>query len=104
MNLLQTLVEIVGADGVLTGEDVRSRFVSWVDQSPCQALAIVRPASTEQVSKVLAACHAAAIRSLRLRPRSSPKSSGRWPASSSLAIASRISAGSRPSARILCSL
>jgi FAD/FMN-containing dehydrogenase len=59
MNLLQTLAEIVGADGVLAGEDVRRRFVSWVDQSPCQALAIVRPGSTEQVSKVLAACHAA---------------------------------------------
>jgi FAD/FMN-containing dehydrogenase len=59
MNLLQTLVEILGTDGVVAGEDVRSRFVSWVDQSPCQALAIVRPASTEQVAKVLAACHAA---------------------------------------------
>ena len=56
---LQVLVEIVGADGVLTGEDVRSRAVSWADHGPCQALAIVRPSSTEQVSRVLAACNAA---------------------------------------------
>jgi len=59
MDLLQTLTDILGTDGVLTGDDVRGRSVSWVDQGPCQALAIVRPGSTEQVSKVLAACHAA---------------------------------------------
>jgi FAD/FMN-containing dehydrogenase len=56
---LQTLIEIVGADGVLTGDEVRARAVGWADPRPCQALAIVRPASTEQVSRVLAACNAA---------------------------------------------
>jgi len=56
---LQALIEIVGPDGVLTGDDVRARSVSWADHSPCQALAIVRPANTEQVSRVLAACNAA---------------------------------------------
>jgi FAD/FMN-containing dehydrogenase len=56
---IRELTDIVGADGVLTGDDVRARSVSWADHSPCQALAIVRPASTEQVSRVLAACHAA---------------------------------------------
>ncbi len=56
---LQTLIDIVGPDGVLTGDDVRARSVSWADHSPCQALAIVRPANTEQVSRVLAACNAA---------------------------------------------
>jgi FAD/FMN-containing dehydrogenase len=55
----QALVDIVGADGVLTGEDVRSRSVSWADHGPCQALAIVRPSGTAQVSRVLAACNAA---------------------------------------------
>ena len=56
---IQRLTDIVGADGVLTGDDVRSRSVSWADHGPCQALAIVRPANTDQVSRVLAACHAA---------------------------------------------
>jgi FAD/FMN-containing dehydrogenase len=56
---LRTLIDIVGPDGVLTGDDVRARSVSWADHSPCQALAIVRPANTEQVSRVLAACNAA---------------------------------------------
>ncbi len=56
---LARLAEIVGREALLTGNDVRSRATSWADQSPCQALALVRPASTEQVSQVLAACHAA---------------------------------------------
>ncbi len=59
MDLLQALQDIVGNENVLTGEDVRRRSVSWADHSPCQALAIVRPANTGQVSGVLAACHAA---------------------------------------------
>lgn len=59
MDLIDTLQRIVGTDNVLTGDDVRSRSVSWADHSPCQALAIVRPAGTKEVSAVLAACHAA---------------------------------------------
>jgi FAD/FMN-containing dehydrogenase len=56
---LQALLDIVGADGVLSGDDVRKRLVSWADHGPCQALAIVRPANTDQVSRILSACHAA---------------------------------------------
>jgi FAD/FMN-containing dehydrogenase len=56
---LQTLIDIVGPEGVLTGGDVSARSVSWADHTPCQALAIVRPADTGQVSRVLAACNAA---------------------------------------------
>jgi FAD/FMN-containing dehydrogenase len=56
---LQTLIDIVGRDGVLTGDDVRARTVGWADFSPCKALAIVRPSTTEQVARVLAACNAA---------------------------------------------
>ena len=59
MDLLQTLRGIVGPGNVLTGDDVRRRSVSWADHSPCQALAIVRPETTAEVSQVLAACHAA---------------------------------------------
>jgi FAD/FMN-containing dehydrogenase len=59
MSLLETLASIVGSAHVLTGDDVSARAVSWGDRSPCRALAIVRPGSTEEVSRVLAACHAA---------------------------------------------
>jgi len=58
MDLIRTLADIVGADNVLIGDDVRGRAVGWADKSPCQARAIVRPGDTAQVSRVLAACHA----------------------------------------------
>jgi len=57
--LLDTLGEIVGAGNVLTGDQVSSRSVSWADHGPCRARAIVRPGNTDEVSRVLAACHAA---------------------------------------------
>jgi FAD/FMN-containing dehydrogenase len=59
MDLLRSLTDILGPEGVLTGDAVRARAVGWFDHSPCQALAILRPASTGQVSRALAACHAA---------------------------------------------
>ncbi len=59
MDLLQELTGILGPEGILTGEAVRARGVGWADHSPCQALAVLRPSSTEQVSRALAACHAA---------------------------------------------
>jgi FAD/FMN-containing dehydrogenase len=56
--LLEKIRDIVGVDHVLTGDAVTSRSVGWADHGPCQAGAIVRPASTDEVSRVLAACHA----------------------------------------------
>ena len=57
--LIEQLTKIVGAANVLTGDEVAARAVSWADHRPCAARAIVRPGSTEEVSRVLAACHAA---------------------------------------------
>ncbi|TAK55644.1 MAG: FAD-binding oxidoreductase [Gammaproteobacteria bacterium] len=59
MEILAQLADIVGPGGLLTGEAVSGRATSWADPRPGTALAIVRPASTDQVSRVLAACHAA---------------------------------------------
>lgn len=56
---LQRLLDIVGPGGVLTAAEVRARATSWANQSPSTALAIVRPANTEQVARVLAACNEA---------------------------------------------
>ena len=57
--LIERLKEAVGPGGILTGEDVKSRSDSWPPMGGCEALAIVRPANTQQVSEVLAACHEA---------------------------------------------
>lgn len=55
--LLEALRNFVGSNGVLTGQDVTSRSDSWPPMGGCQAKAIVRPASTEEVSEVLEFCH-----------------------------------------------
>lgn len=57
--ILNEIVDIVGVNGVLLGEDVTSRSVDWFTLEPCIAKAIVRPRNTEQVSKVMALCHRA---------------------------------------------
>ncbi len=57
--LLEKIEAVVGATGVLTGSDVSSRQASWAQTDPCAAGAIVRPASTGELSKVMQLCHAA---------------------------------------------
>jgi len=57
-NLIKRIQEIVGPSGILVGEEVTSRSDSWPPTGGCQAKALVRPASTEQVSSVLKLCHA----------------------------------------------
>jgi len=56
--LIESILNIVGPNGLLTGADVSSRSDSWPPVGGCQALAIVRPASTAEVSEVLRLCHA----------------------------------------------
>jgi len=55
--VIESIRDIVGPQGVLTGEDVSSRSDSWPPPGGCQALAIIRLASTEEVSEVLKLCH-----------------------------------------------
>ena len=57
--LLDTLRARLGDDAVLVGEEVAGRACHVWDARPLQALALVRPSGTEQVSAVLNACHAA---------------------------------------------
>ncbi len=48
--------EALGDAGVLTGDDVRARKASWLKDDPCEALAILRPASTDDVAAVIRLC------------------------------------------------
>lgn len=58
MDIVQSVTDIVGARGVLTGADVTARpNYSWGAGS-CPATAIVRPGSTDELSQVMALCHA----------------------------------------------
>ena len=56
--LLKQLRTELGSGAVLSGADVSARQVGIWDDRPVQALAIVRPESTEQLSGVLRLCHA----------------------------------------------
>jgi FAD/FMN-containing dehydrogenase len=58
-DLIDQIAAIVGSQGLLTGEDVSGRAADWLGTSTCQAKAIVRPGSTEQLSQVMALCNAA---------------------------------------------
>lgn len=56
-SFLDELVRILGTNGLLQGDDVRARSEGWASTQSCRALAIARPATTEDVAEVLAACH-----------------------------------------------
>ena len=57
--LLDQIAEIVGPQGLLTGADVHERAADFMGFTRCQAKAIVRPASTSELSAVMKLCHAA---------------------------------------------
>ena len=57
--LIKEIEGIVGAGGLLTGDDVTSRPDTWPPMGGCQARAIVRPSGTREVSEVLRLCHLA---------------------------------------------
>jgi len=54
--LLNKLHQILGDIGLLQGNDVSSRPSSWSNSTPCQALAIARPSSTQELAKVMKIC------------------------------------------------
>lgn len=56
--LIETLVAIVGNHAVLTGEAAMPHFKDWRGRYTGQAIAVVLPADTEQVSAVVKLCAA----------------------------------------------
>ncbi|MBX9642904.1 MAG: FAD-binding oxidoreductase [Novosphingobium sp.] len=58
-DLLQKIAQIVGPQGLITGADVQERAADFMGFTRCQAKAIVRPASTAELSEVMKLCHAA---------------------------------------------
>jgi FAD/FMN-containing dehydrogenase len=55
--IIAKLEQIVGATNVLTGDERLTRKSAWETHQPCNALAIVRPSSTDEVVKVMRLCH-----------------------------------------------
>lgn len=58
--LLRALHDVLGSTGCISGDGISGKYASDWSKSSCQApLALLRPASTEQLSRALALCHAA---------------------------------------------
>jgi FAD/FMN-containing dehydrogenase len=62
LDIIQKIEKLVSPGGVLLGEAVTSRADSWPSEGGCQAMAIIRPASTREVSDIVRLCHAAGQR------------------------------------------
>ena len=58
-DVVRQLESIVGEAAVLTGSELRERVTSIWDPTPIAARALVKPANTQEVSKVLELCNAA---------------------------------------------
>ncbi len=58
-SLLDSLRNTVGIANVLAGKDVTARASHFWNPTPLQALAIVRPKNSQELSSVMSACHAA---------------------------------------------
>ncbi len=56
--LVQKLESLLGPGGVLLGEDINSRPANWRGGNT-QALAVVRPRNTHEVSEIMKLCHGA---------------------------------------------
>ena len=58
-DIVAKLTRELGPDAVVTGDEVRTRSTGWMRPGPNLAKALVRPRSTEEVSKILRICHEA---------------------------------------------
>ncbi|MCF6220632.1 MAG: FAD-binding oxidoreductase [Robiginitomaculum sp.] len=57
-NIVNSLKAELGEGAILSRSDVAKRAVSYWDNSPMQAKVLLRPKSTQEVSKILQICHA----------------------------------------------
>src|SRR6185312_4781864 len=55
-SIIDALMAITGPQGLLTGDDVRARSCDPLRNVPNLAAAIVRPASTDELSRILRLC------------------------------------------------
>lgn len=57
-DILKEISDIVGPSGMISGDDVKKRPNDWLSKTSCNAKAIIRPKTTEDISAILKKCHA----------------------------------------------
>lgn len=55
--MIEKFIEILGTNGVIHGDDVKMRAGDWAGQTICGAKAILRPQTSQEVSKILEICN-----------------------------------------------
>jgi len=60
-SLLDDLVGLVGRAGLVAADEIDNYTTDWSGRYRSDALAVVRPANTEQVSAVVARCREAGV-------------------------------------------
>lgn len=61
MSLEQVLADLLGPKGWLAGEDAAAYSRDWLDRYGAPPIGVARPATVEDVSRTMAACHAAGV-------------------------------------------
>ena len=56
-NIINQFIEICGETGVIHGDDVGKRAGDWLGKTICEAMCIVRPKTTDELSKILKICN-----------------------------------------------
>jgi FAD/FMN-containing dehydrogenase len=57
-NLIASLVELLDSSTVLTGANISEKYhADWSGADPCQPLALLKPKTTQQLSKIMVLCH-----------------------------------------------
>lgn len=56
-DVVSDLIDALGSDVVFGGDAITQRATSYWDSSPTEALALLKPRNTEQVSRALSICH-----------------------------------------------
>lgn len=53
----QELKELLGENGLITGDEVKKRPADWLSVNKCNAFAIARPQNVEEVAQILTLCN-----------------------------------------------
>ena len=56
-NIVKQFIAITGESGVIHGEDVKKRSGDWLNKTICNALCVVRPKTTDELSQIMKICN-----------------------------------------------
>ncbi len=55
--MFQQFIDILGENGVIHGDEVKKRAANWTGTLTCNALAVLRPQNSDELSQIMKICH-----------------------------------------------